>query len=191
VSRRRFGPADGPLRVLFLCTGNSARSILAEYLLRRIDPSRFTTYSAGTHPRGQVHPLALQVLAERYGVDASAARSKSWQELAGAALDLVITVCDDARESCPLWPGAAAVIHWGMPDPAAVAGTDAERRAAFEEAARVLAERLARLAALPLEEMDPPDVTVQVEACASGSASPRSLEPLGGSREQVGRIAED
>ncbi len=160
MSRRRFGPADGPLKVLFLCTGNSARSILAEYLLRRLDPERFTAYSAGSQPRGHIHPLALAVLAERYGIDASAARSKSWQELAGVPFDLVVTVCDDARESCPLWPRAAAVVHWGMPDPAAVAGTDAERRAAFAETARVLEERLSRLAALPLEEMDRSDAAV-------------------------------
>jgi protein-tyrosine-phosphatase len=156
-----------PLSVLFLCTGNSARSILAEYLLRRRDPARFATYSAGSQPRGKVHPLALAVLAENYGLDASAARSKSWQELAATDLDLVITVCDEARESCPLWPRAGAVAHWGMPDPAAATGPEAERRAAFEDAARLLDRRLARLAELPLEEMDRAALQREVERIAA------------------------
>ena len=149
------------MKVLFLCTGNSARSILAEHLLRRRDPARFETWSAGSQPRGEVHPLALATLAEGYGVDASAARSKSWRELADLDFDLVVTVCDDARESCPLWPGRAAVAHWGMPDPAAVAG-ESEARAAFAETARLLDRRLARLAALPLEEMDRCELQRQV-----------------------------
>ena len=146
------------MKVLFLCTGNSARSILAEHLLRRLDPQRFETWSAGSQPRGEVHPLALEVLAEEYRVDASSARSKSWRELTDIEFDLVVTVCDDARESCPLWPGRTAVAHWGMRDPAAVEGDEAERRAAFAAAARALADRLERLAALPLEELDRRDL---------------------------------
>ena len=142
------------MKVLFLCTGNSARSILAEHLLRRLDPHRFETWSAGSQPRGEVHPLALEVLSEEYGVDASGARSKSWRELTDIEFDLVVTVCDDVRESCPLWPGRTAVTHWGMRDPTAVEGDEAERRAAFAEAARALAGRVERLAALPLEELD-------------------------------------
>ncbi|MFL6291469.1 MAG: arsenate reductase ArsC, partial [Thermoanaerobaculia bacterium] len=96
------------MKVLFLCTGNSARSILAEYLLRRFDP-RFETYSAGSHPRGEVHPLALRVLREVYGIDAGDARSKSWEELRDVGFDHVITVCANARQSCPIWPGKAVM----------------------------------------------------------------------------------
>ena len=146
------------MKVLFLCTGNSARSILAEHLLRRLDPQRFETWSAGSQPRGEVHPLTLEVLAEEYRVDASTARSKSWRELTDIEFDLVVTVCDDARESCPLWPGRTAVAHWGMRDPAAVEGDEGQRRAAFTAAARALAGRVARLAALPLEELDRRDL---------------------------------
>jgi protein-tyrosine-phosphatase len=136
-----------PLKVLFLCTGNSARSILAEYLLRSLDPERFATRSAGSHPRGEVHPLALRVLRERYGIDAREARSKSWEELRQIPFDLVITVCDQARESCPLWPvGRPTTLHWGMEDPAAVEGGEPERLAAFEHTASLLAARLRRLA---------------------------------------------
>jgi arsenate reductase (thioredoxin) len=128
-------------KVLFLCTGNSARSILAEYLLRRLDP-RFETYSAGSHPKGEVHPLALQVLREAYRIDAGDARSKPWEELRDVNFDCVITVCDNARQSCPIWPGRAAMCHWDLEDPAAVEGTEAEKLRAFEETARLLQDRL-------------------------------------------------
>ncbi len=128
-------------KVLFLCTGNSARSILAEYLLRSMDP-RFETYSAGSHPKGEVHPLALQVLREVYGIEAGNARSKSWEELRNVDFDHVITVCDNARQSCPIWPGKAVMSHWGLEDPAAVEGTEEEKLRAFEETARLLRERL-------------------------------------------------
>ena len=132
------------MKVLFLCTGNSARSILAEYLLRRLDP-HFETYSAGSHPKGEVHPLALQVLRETYGIDASEARSKSWEELRDVGFDHVITVCDNARQSCPIWPGKAVMSHWDLEDPAAVEGTEEEKLRAFEETARLLRERLEAL----------------------------------------------
>ncbi|MGH9362518.1 MAG: arsenate reductase ArsC [Thermoanaerobaculia bacterium] len=156
------------MKVLFLCTGNSARSILAEHLLRRLDPHRFETWSAGSRPRGEVHPLALEVLAEDYGVDASAARSKSWRELADVDFDLVVTVCDDARESCPVWPGrtAAAQVHWGLRDPGAVTGDLDRQLAAFRETAHRLDARLARLAALPLEELDQRELQQRVERLA-------------------------
>lgn len=140
-------------RVLFLCTGNSARSILAEYLLRRLSP-RFETYSAGSNPKGQVHPLALRVLHEVYKIDAGDARSKSWEELRDVGFDYVITVCDNARESCPIWPGQPIVAHWGMDDPAAVEGTEEERLRAFRETARVLHRRLELFCNLPLEKLD-------------------------------------
>ena len=112
-----------PFKVLILCTGNSARSVFGEYLLRAIGRGRFETYSAGSHPTGRVNPLAIRVLQERYRLDASGARSKSWEEFKGVKFDFVITVCDRARESCPVWPGQPVVGHWGSPDPAAVEGT--------------------------------------------------------------------
>lgn len=128
-------------RVLFLCTGNSARSILAEYLLRSMDP-RFETWSAGSNPKGEVHPLALRVLREVYEIDAGDARSKSWEELRHVDFDHVITVCDNARQSCPTWPGRAVMSHWSLEDPAAVEGTEEEKLQAFAETARLLHERL-------------------------------------------------
>ncbi len=129
------------MKVLFLCTGNSARSILAEYLLRSMDP-RFETYSAGSHPKGEVHPLALEVLREAYGINAGDARSKSWEKFRDVDFDHVITVCGNARQSCPIWPGKALMSHWDLEDPAAVEGTEQEKLRAFEETARLLHERL-------------------------------------------------
>jgi|CXWL01.1.fsa_nt_gi arsenate reductase len=140
------------LRVLILCTGNSARSILGEYLLRGLDPDRFDTASAGAQPKGTVHPVALAVLADRYGLDASDAWSKRIDQLDGD-FDLVLTVCDHARDACPIWPGTSAVVHWGLPDPAAVDGSEADIRTAFESVAAELDRRFRRLAELPLETM--------------------------------------
>lgn len=148
--------AAQPCRILFLCTGNSARSILAEYLLRRLGPRRFETYSAGSQPRGEVNPLALRVLQDDYGIDASEARSKPVRELHDLRPDIVITVCDDARDSCPVWLGAGKPIqaHWGMEDPAAVEGSPDEALRAFKETARLLYRRLELLCNLPLEKLD-------------------------------------
>lgn len=146
--------SEQPYRLLFLCTGNSARSVLGEYLLREMAPDRFETYSAGSEPRGAVHPLTLEVLRANYRIDASAARSKSWREVEDVDFDFVITVCDHARETCPLWPGSPVLAHWGMEDPAAVEGTDEERLHAFETAARELHRRLDLLCDLPLGELD-------------------------------------
>lgn len=131
-----------PLKVLILCTGNSARSILAEYLLRKIGGRRFESFSAGSDPKGQVHPLAIRVLRDLHQIDANDARSKSWEEFRGVDFDFVITVCDNARDSCPLWPGRTVVLHWGMDDPAAADGSDEEKLQAFEQAARILHDRL-------------------------------------------------
>src|SRR5260370_1300491 len=103
---------------LFLCTGNSARSIFGEYLLKRIGGKRFEVYSAGTEPAGQVNPYTLLILKELYHIDASDARSKSWEEFKDMQFDFVITVCDNARETCPVWPGQPIVAHCGVPDPA-------------------------------------------------------------------------
>ena len=118
------GSGRKKFKVLFLCTGNSARSILAEFLLRKLDPARFEACSAGSNPRGRVNPLVLEVLKNDYRIDASAARSKSWEEFRDVKFDFVITVCDKARESCPIWPGQPVVAHWGSEDPDGAEGED-------------------------------------------------------------------
>ncbi len=142
--------------VLVLCTGNSARSLLAEALLNDRSKGRVWAYSAGSKPRGEPHPLAVGLLLAR-GHECGYLRSKSWDEFSAPGapvMDLVVTVCDSAAgESCPLWPGAPLRAHWGIPDPAAVEGTDAERRAAFEVAYRQLAARVDAFLALPFETM--------------------------------------
>ena len=143
-----------PLKVLFLCTGNSARSIIAEYLLRKTDRRRFEPYSAGSNPRGEVHPLALRLLKEVYKIDASGARSKSWEEYQDVHFDFVITVCDNAKESCPVWPGQPIVAHWGVPDPADFEGPEEEHYALFKEAGRVLARRIDLFCNLPFDKLD-------------------------------------
>lgn len=153
--------ADRAYNVLFLCTGNSARSIIAEVLLNHIGGGRFKAYSAGSHPKGAVHPLALELLAAK-GLPASGLRSKSWDEFArpGAPrVDFVITVCDNAAgEVCPVWPGHPLTAHWGVADPAAVAGTPAEQRQAFAVAYGQLARRVVRLVNLALAELDTPSL---------------------------------
>lgn len=143
-----------PMKLLFLCTGNSARSIIAEYLLRKTDRRRFESYSAGSNPRGEVHPLALRLLKEIYKIDASGARSKSWEEYQDVHFDFVITVCDNAKESCPVWPGQPIVAHWGVPDPADFEGPEEEHYALFKEAGRVLARRIELFCNLPFEKLD-------------------------------------
>jgi arsenate reductase len=143
----------GPFKILFLCTGNSARSILAEYLLRRLDGRRFETWSAGAQPKGQVNPLALQVLRDNYKIDASDARSKAWEELRGQAFDFVITVCDRARESCPVFPGQPITAHWGMEDPAEVEGPAEVKLRAFRNAALDIRRRLDLFRSLPIEKL--------------------------------------
>lgn len=129
-----------PIRVLFVCTGNSARSIMAEALLRLHGGDRFEVSSAGTEPRG-VNPLTVRVLREA-GIDASWARSKSVEEFLGDPFDYVITVCDQARQSCPVFPGVHESIHWGYQDPAEATGTDAERLAVFRQVFTALGERV-------------------------------------------------
>jgi arsenate reductase (thioredoxin) len=142
-----------PYQVLVLCTGNSARSILAEYLLREKGRGRFAVFSAGSRPTGRVNPLAVRVLRERYNLDASAARSKSVDEFRGVRLDFVITVCDHAREACPVWPGVPVLAHWGSPDPAAVEGTDEQKFWAFVQVASQIARRAELFCALPEEKL--------------------------------------
>lgn len=146
-----------PFNVLFLCTGNSARSILAEAILSRFGAGRFRAYSAGSNPRGQVHPFTLQLL-NTLNHDTSFVRSKSWEEFArpdAEKMDFVFTVCDDAAgEACPVWPGQPMTAHWGIPDPAAVNGTDAERHLAFSEAYRMLQNRISVFTTLPIAALD-------------------------------------
>lgn len=145
------------LNVLFLCTGNSARSILAESILQRWGAGRFHAYSAGSHPKGEVHPLAIEVL-RRNNYLTDGLRSKNWSEFAqpGApVMDFVFTVCDQAaKETCPVWPGQPMTAHWGMPDPAAVEGDEVARIMAFRTAFRELENRIKIFTALPLDSID-------------------------------------
>jgi arsenate reductase len=143
-----------PDKFLFLCTGNSARSILGEYLLRRLGGSRFEVFSAGSFPTGKVNPFAIQVLKDVYNIDASDARSKSMEEFKDVEFDFVVTVCDNARESCPVWPGQPIVAHWGSPDPAAVQGSDADKYRAFKDVALQINRRLQLFTSLPLDKLD-------------------------------------
>jgi protein-tyrosine-phosphatase len=144
--------AEPAYNVLFICTGNSARSIMAEAILNREGEGRFHAYSAGSKPAGSVNPHALSLL-QNLGYDISAFRSKSWDEFAGPdapVMDFVFTVCDDAAgEVCPIWPGHPAMSHWGVPDPARVVGSPAEVQLAFDEAYRMLATRIATFTSLP------------------------------------------
>ncbi len=145
--------AKSPLKVLILCTGNSARSVLGEYLLRAKGQGRFEVFSAGSHPTGRVNPLAVRTLHEKYGLDASGARSKSWDEFQGVKFDFVITVCDNAREACPVWPGQPMIAHWGSPDPAAAEGTEEEKSRTFVNVASQIARRVELFCAFSDEKL--------------------------------------
>jgi arsenate reductase (thioredoxin) len=149
--------ADRPFNVLFLCTGNSARSIMAEAIMNRLGHGKFRAYSAGSQPKGAVHPRAIELL-RKLNYDVSGFRSKSWQEFSqpGAPqLDFVFTVCDNAAaETCPIWPGQPMTAHWGLPDPAAVTGNDAEIGLAFADTHRMLNNRIAVFVSLPLRSLD-------------------------------------
>jgi arsenate reductase len=146
-----------PFNVLFLCTGNSARSIMAESILRQIGEGRFNAYSAGSHPAGRVNPLALELL-EANRMPVEGLRSKSWAEFAqpdSPPLDFVLTVCDNAAgEVCPVWPGQPMTAHWGIPDPAAAEGNDETKHRAFAEACRLLLARIRLFTSLPLAKLD-------------------------------------
>lgn len=149
--------SDKTYNVLFLCTGNSARSIMAEAILNVLGQGRFKAYSAGSHPSGQVQPMA-RALAEAIGYDASQVRSKNWDEFAvdGAPeMDIVITVCDNAAgEACPVWFGHPALAHWGVPDPVAATGNEEDRRRAYTAAFAILRRRIELLLSLPLQSLD-------------------------------------
>ena len=161
---------DKTRNVLFLCTGNSARSVMAEALLNVLGAGRFRAYSAGSFPSGKVQPIAAE-LVRAFGYD-EPLRSKSWDEFAQAdspRIDLVITVCDNAAgEACPVWPGGPATAHWGVDDPAAVDGDDDTRRHAYLAAFAVLRRRVELLVALPLDKLD--RLAAQREVRAIGSA---------------------
>jgi arsenate reductase len=157
---------DRPYNVLFLCTGNSARSILAESLINHFGSGRFKGYSAGSHPKGAVHPIAFELLKQlKFPTDGL--RSKSWDEFAapGApALDFVFTVCDNAAsEACPYWPGQPMTAYWGVPDPAAVEGSDADKWVAFRAAFRALENRVKLFTSLPIASIDRLSLQKQVD----------------------------
>lgn len=155
---------QGKFRILFLCTGNSARSIMAEAIMRKLAGDRFETFSAGSHPAGCVHPRALEVLHDYFGIDASGARSKSWDEFREQPFDFVITVCDSAREACPYWPGQPILAHWGTDDPAAYEGSPKGQLAAFRKAATELHRRIDLFRNLPLGALDRLQVEQQTAA---------------------------
>lgn len=161
-----------PLNVLFLCTGNSARSILAEAVLNHLGGGRFKAYSAGSRPQGQPNPFAINLL-QREGIDTGFARSKSWDEFAAPGapkLDFVFTVCDNAAaEECPYWPGQPVSAHWGLPDPAAVDGSDAEKALAFAETYRALTRRIGAFAALPMATLDAMTIQARLDAIGRDS----------------------
>jgi len=146
-----------PLNVLFLCTHNSARSQIAECIINRLGMGKFKGFSAGSHPKAEVHPFALELL-KRLNYDTSNLRTKSWDEFAAPGapqLDFVFTVCDDAaNEVCPVWPGQPTTAHWGLPDPSAVEGADAEKRLAFADTHRMLYQRIGIFTNLPLASLD-------------------------------------
>jgi arsenate reductase len=148
---------DRIYNVLFLCTGNSARSIIGEAVLNHVGEGRFRGYSAGSHPRGTVHPMAIDVL-RKAGISTAGARSKPWDEFATAnapRMDFVFTVCDNAAgEACPVWPGQPMTAHWGIEDPAAVEGPEFKQRAAFEDALRFMRNRISAFINLPLSSID-------------------------------------
>lgn len=148
---------NAPLNVLFLCTHNSARSVIAECIMNRLGMGRFKGYSAGSQPSGKIHPYALELL-RNSNYDVSGLRSKSWEEFAAPGapeLDFVFTVCDNAaNEVCPVWPGQPMSAHWGLPDPAAVEGSDSEKHYAFADTHRMLYQRIGIFTNLPLDSLD-------------------------------------
>lgn len=164
---------DGKYNILFLCTGNSARSIIAEAIMNRVGNSRFAAYSAGSHPNGTVNPHALALL-KRLDYDTSHFRSKPWDEFAkpdAPPLHFVITVCDNAAgEVCPIWPGQPMTAHWGLPDPAAVKGSEVEIALAFADTYRMLNNRISAFANLKLSGLD--RIAIQTQLREIGKTAP-------------------
>lgn len=174
--------SDRIFNVLFLCTGNSARSILAESILRKDGSGRFQPFSAGSEPKGEVNPFALKVL-ENLDYPTEGMRSKSWLEFAAPdapVMDFVFTVCDNAAgESCPLWPGQPMTAHWGIEDPAAVEGTDLQKHAAFLTAFRYLKNRLIAFTSLPLSGIDKLSLGTQLREIGRLDGSTSGQEKAG------------
>jgi protein-tyrosine-phosphatase len=165
---------------LFLCTGNSARSIMAEAILNRFGAGKFRAFSAGSRPNGRVHPRVVQML-KNFNFDPARYRSKSWDEFArpdAPRLDFVFTVCDRAaQEVCPVWPGQPISAHWGVPDPAAVEGADAGVAAAFADAWRMLQNRITVFAALPIEGLDRLSLQAEIDAIGASLRQAKPREP--------------
>ena len=170
--------ADRPFNALFLCTGNSARSIIAEAILNKLGQGKFRAYSAGSQPKGQVNPNTIQLL-RGLGYDTSSFRSKSWSEFAkpGAPpLDFVFTVCDNAAgEACPVWPGQPMTAHWGVPDPAEARGSEAAIALAFKDAYRMLFQRIGIFTALPIRGLD--KLSLQNKLREIGHMNTKLVEP--------------
>lgn len=168
---------DKTYHILVLCTGNSARSIMAEALINTMGHGRFKAYSAGSHPTGKINSLALEKL-QAIGYPIDQLRSKSWDEFArddAPPMDFIITVCDNAAsEICPIWPGHPATAHWGLPDPAAVQGSDEQKRHAFEETFRQLMTRVQLLVNLPLKTLDHASLHHELTTIGQTSTSSKS-----------------
>lgn len=174
---------DEPLNVLFLCTGNSARSIIAEAILNRAGAGRFRAYSAGSQPKGEVNPHAIQLL-EKLDFDVGNFRSKSWEELMqpdAPKMDFVFTVCDDAAETCPVFPGQPMSAHWGIEDPAKATGTPAEIAFAFSEAFRMLNARITAFISLPMRALD--NLSLQNRICDIGKQDGATEKAKGGVKD--------
>jgi len=165
--------SDKVFNVLFLCTHNSARSVIAECVLNRLGRGKFRAHSAGSAPRGEVHPYALDLMRE-LSYDTSDLRSKSWDEFAtpdAPAIDFVFTVCDNAaNEVCPVWPGQPMTAHWGVPDPSAATGTEAERRFAFADTHRMLFQRITIFTNLPIDSLDKLSLQKRLDDIGKSSA---------------------
>jgi arsenate reductase len=178
AERRTPMTAERVFHVLFLCTGNSARSIMAECILNRLGAGKFQAYSAGSQPKGTIHPYALELL-QHYGYPTAPLRSKSWEEFSGPdapPVDFVFTLCDEAaQETCPVWPGQTISAHWGLPDPAAVDGTEAEKRFAFVDTMRMLNNRINIFINLPVAKLDQLSLRQRVDAI--GKTTPHTGQP--------------
>lgn len=146
--------SDRPFKILFLCTGNSARSIFCEYLIRRLGKDKFESHSAGADPRPEINSYTLRVLEDSYKIDASAARSKSWDEYKEFIFDFVITVCDNAKEQCPFWPGQPIIAHWPLQNPADFIGTEEQTCRHFWQISRQIYRRLEIFCSLPFDKLD-------------------------------------
>src|SRR5580700_2601905 len=167
--------ADRPYNVLFLCTGNSARSIIAEAIINRLGQGRFKGFSAGSHPKAEVHPYVRDIL-QKLNFPTVALRPKDWNEFAAPdapRLDFVFTLCDNAKnEQCPYWPGQPMTAHWGLPDPAAAEGNEAERRLAFADAFRMLNNRISIFVALPMKSLDKLSLQRRLDEIGEATSAP-------------------